>query len=121
MPPWLPLPSLVPSNLQKRLVSYALTHVLGAFLEEQSFSAENLELQLLEGSVALRNLELNVAKVNSLLGLSGIEITHGRIRQVFLQIPVRDVLSGRISVKLSGISVRVRPCHESKTPAVSVC
>lgn len=112
-PSWLPLPSLLPSNLQKRLLSYALTHVLGTFLEYQSFSVENLELQLLNGSVSLRNLELNAAKINSLLKLPGIEIIEGRVGEVSLQIPVRDVLSGKISVKINGIQVLVRPCSET--------
>jgi hypothetical protein len=111
-PSWLPLPSLLQPNLQKRLLSYALTHVLGTFLEPQTFSLENLELQLLNGSVTLRNLELNAAKVNTLLRLPGIEIIDGRVDQVSLQIPVRDVLSGKISVKINGISVLVRPCSE---------
>ena len=119
-PSWLPLPSrlpsLLPSNLQKRLLSYALTHVLGTFLEPQTFSLENLELQLLDGSVTLRNLELNTAKVNTLVKLPGIEISEGRVAQVHLQVPVRDVLSGRISVKINGISVHVRPCSETGTP-----
>jgi hypothetical protein len=112
-PSWLPLPSLLPSNLQKRLLSYALTHVLGTFLQPQTFSPENLELQLLDGSVTLRNLELNAAKVNTLLKLPGIEIIEGRVDQVSLQIPVRDVLSGKISVKINGISVLVQPCSET--------
>jgi hypothetical protein len=111
-PSWLPLPSLLPSNLQKRLLSYALTHILGTFLEPQTFSLENLELQLLNGSVTLRNLELNTAKVNSLLKLPGVEIIQGRVTEVILQIPVRDVLSGKISVKIQGIQVFVRPCSE---------
>jgi hypothetical protein len=111
-PSWLPLPSLLQPNLQKRLLSYALTHVLGTFLEPQTFSLENLELQLLDGSVTLRNLELNAAKVNTLLRLPGIEVIDGRVDQVSLQIPVRDVLSGKISVKINGISVFVRPCSE---------
>ena len=112
-PSWLPLPSLLPSNLQKRLLSYALTHVLGTFLEPQSFSVENLELQLLNGSVSLRNLQLNAAKINSLLKLPGIEIIEGRVGEVSLQIPVRDVLSGKISVNINGIQVLVRPCSET--------
>jgi hypothetical protein len=111
-PSWLPLPSLLPSNLQKRLLSYALTHVLGTFLEPQSFSLSNLELQILNGSVSLRNLELNAAKVNSLLKLRGIEIIEGRVDEVILQIPVRDVLSGNIAVKIRGVKVFVRPCSE---------
>jgi len=112
-PSWLPVPSLLPSNLQKRLLSYALTHVLGTFLEPQTFSLENLELQLLNGSVTLRNLELNAAKVNTLLSLPGIEIISGRVGEVILKIPVRDVLSGKISVKIQGIQVLVRPCKEA--------
>jgi len=114
-PSWLPLPSLLPSNLQKRLLSYALTHVLGTFLEPQTFSLENLELQLLDGSITLRNLELNAAKVNTLVTFPGIKISEGRVAQVSVQIPVRDVLSGRISVKINGISVHVRPCGETGT------
>jgi N-terminal region of Chorein or VPS13 len=112
-PSWLPLPSLLPSNLQKRLLSYALTHVLGTFLEPQSFSLENLELQILNGSVSLRNLELNAAKVNGLLKLPGVEIVEGRVGEVILQIPVRDVLSGNIAVKIREVQVFVRPCSEN--------
>lgn len=112
-PSWLPLPSLLPSNLQKRLLSYALTHVLGTFLEAQSFSLENLELQILNGSVSLRNLELNATKVNGLLKLPGVEIVEGRVGEVILQIPVRDVLSGNISVKIREVHVFVRPCSEN--------
>jgi hypothetical protein len=109
-PSWLPLPSLLPSNVQKRLLSYALTHVLGTLLEPQTFSLENLELQLLNGSVSLRNLQVNASKVNTLLKLPGIQITDGRVEEVSLQIPVRDVLSGKISVKIHGIQVLVHPC-----------
>jgi N-terminal region of Chorein or VPS13 len=113
-PSWLPpLPSLLPSNLQKRLLSYALTHVLGTFLEPQTFSLENLELQILNGSVSLRNLELNASKVNTLLKLPGIQITEGRVDEVSLQIPVRDVLSGKISVKIHGIQVFVCPSSDA--------
>lgn len=111
-PSWLPLPSLLPSNLQKRLLSYALTHVLGTFLEPQTFSLENLELQLLNGSVALRNLELSAGKINTLLKLPGIEIIKGHVGEVSLQVPVRDVLSGNISIKIRGIQVFVRPCGQ---------
>jgi N-terminal region of Chorein or VPS13 len=120
-PSWLPLPSILPSNIQKRLVSYALTHVLGTFLEHQTFDVENLELELLNGNVSLRNLDLNAAKVNSLLKLPGIEIVEGRVGQVFLQIPVRDVLSGKISVRLSGIAVLVRPCKEASKELWILC
>lgn len=109
VPSWLPLPSLLPSNIQNRLLSYALANVLGAFLEPKTFSQENVELQLLDGSVSLRNLEINPSKVNSLLNLPGIEIIKGQISEVALQIPVRDVLSGKISVKIQGIQVLVRP------------
>ena len=112
-PSWLTLPSLIPSNLQKRVLSYALTHILGTFLEAQSFSLENLELQLMNGSVSLRNLELNAAKLNSLLRLPGIEIVHGRVGLVTVQIPVKDILSGRISITIKGIQVVVQPGERS--------
>src|SRR5271156_241518 len=115
-PSWLPLPTLIPSNLQKRLLSYALTHILGTFLEPQTFSLENLELQLLNGSVSLRNLEINASKLNTLLKLPGIQILRGRVEEVILQIPVRDVLSGRISVKVTGIQVLVTPSEVGKSP-----
>ena len=111
-PTWLQLPSLLSSNLQKRLLSYALTNILGTFLEPQTFSHENLELQLLNGSVSLRNLDLNASKVNALLRLPGIEIVNGHIGQVTVQIPVRDVLSGRISVKINSVHVVVRPSEK---------
>src|SRR5579859_866232 len=112
-PLWLPLPSLLPSNLQKRLLSYALTHVLGTFLEPQTFSPENLELQLLNGNISLRNFEINAAKVTGLVNLSGIEIVRGTVEHVVLSIPVRDVLSGNITVRISGVQVFVRPCPDS--------
>ena len=115
-PSWLPLPTLLPSNLQKRLLSYALTHILGTFLEPQSFSVENLELQLLNGSVSLRNLQLNSSKINSLLKLPGIEVTEGRVGEVVVQIPVRDVLSGKIFVRINGIKVFVRPAAQGIYP-----
>jgi len=112
VPSWLPLPSLLPSNLQKHLLSYALTHVLGTFLEPQSFSLENLELQLLNGTVSLRNLDLNASKLNGILRIPGIEIISGSIGQVTVQIPVRDILSGRISVIINGIHVMVQPSEK---------
>jgi N-terminal region of Chorein or VPS13 len=114
-PSWLPLSSLLPSNLQKRLFSYALTHILGTFLKPESFSLENLELQLLHGTVSLRNLELDTSKVNTLLKLPGIEIIEGRVEEVILQIPVRDILSGNIVVLIRGIQLHVRPCSEIGT------
>jgi hypothetical protein len=115
-PSWLPLPTLLPSNLKKRLLSYALTHILGTFLEPQSFSVENLELQLLNGSVSLRNLQLNSSKINSLLKLPGIEVTEGRVGEVVVQIPVRDVLSGKIFVRINGIQVFVWPSAQGICP-----
>ena len=115
-PSWLPLPTLLPSNLQKRLLSYALTHILGTFLEPQSFSVENLGLQILDGSVSLRNLELNAPKINGLLKLPGIEVTEGRVGEVVVQIPVRDVLSGKIFVRINGIHVFVRPSAQGTSP-----
>jgi N-terminal region of Chorein or VPS13 len=111
-PSWLPVPSLLPVNLQKRLLSYALTNVLGTLLEPQTFMLENIELQLLNGSLSLRNIQLNTAKLNTLLTLP-VEIITGAVGQVTVQIPVRDVLSGRIYVHLSGIEVVVRPCSET--------
>ena len=109
---WLPVPSLIPSNLQNRLFSYALTHILGAFLRHESFSVENLELQILNGMCSLRNLELDISKVNTLLKLPGIEIVEGRVGEVTVQFPVRDILSGNISVKIHGIKLHVRPCGD---------
>jgi|SRR5579862_4915961 N-terminal region of Chorein or VPS13 len=109
MAPYSWLPTLLPSNLQKRLLSYALTHILGTFLESQTFSLENLELQLLNGSVTLLHLELNASKLNGLLRLPAVEVINGHIAQVTVQIPVRDVLSGRISVKINGVQILVQP------------
>jgi hypothetical protein len=111
-PSWLSLPSLLPSNLQKRLLSYALTHILGTFLEPHTFSSENLELQLLNGSVSLRGLDLNASKINGLLRIPGIEIISGTIGLVSVQIPVRDMLSGRISISISDVHVLVRPSEK---------
>jgi hypothetical protein len=62
-PSWLPpLPSLLPSNLQKRFLSYALTHVLGTFLEPQTFSLEkprttNLKQQRLPSKSGTQRFE----------------------------------------------------------------
>lgn len=70
----------------------------------------------MNGSVSLRNLEINASKVNTLLKLPGIQVTEGRVEEVSLQIPVRDVLSGKISVKIHGIQVLVRPCSDTRTP-----
>lgn len=49
----------VPSTIQKRLLKFLLKRALGQFLAEE-LDLDNLEIQLGEGFVHLKELQLNV-------------------------------------------------------------
>lgn len=96
---WTSISNSIPTTLYKRLFKFLLKRAIGQFLSSD-LDLENLEVQLGNGVVVLRELELNL-EVNLLSLLSLTHLTEGKV------CVVGDIhhLSPSLSLSLSSLSL----------------
>ncbi|KAL1923425.1 uncharacterized protein VTP21DRAFT_8405 [Calcarisporiella thermophila] len=103
----------LPSRLQKRLVCYLLKRTLGQLVE--SLDPENLDLQLKNGIVQLRDLRLNIEALNEIIKDLPMVITEGSIEGITASIPWLNLWSGIVMLEIQGLQITVlseKACHK---------
>ncbi|KAJ1960613.1 autophagy- protein 2, partial [Dispira parvispora] len=101
---FLSIPSwAVPAALQKRLVKFLLKRALGQFLQEDLEHNEELDIQLGNGQVVLRNVHLNSDVFNDLCQTLPFRVQEGIIGSIQVSIPWSNLWSGNCEVKLDNL------------------
>ncbi|KAJ1657680.1 autophagy- protein 2 [Dispira simplex] len=101
---FLSIPSwAVPAALQKRLVKFLLKRALGQFLQEDLEHNEELDIQLGNGQVVLRNVHLNSDVFNDLCQALPLRVQEGIIGSIQVSIPWSNLWSGNCEVKLDNL------------------
>ncbi|KAI8990792.1 hypothetical protein BDF20DRAFT_2784 [Mycotypha africana] len=98
----------LPSNIQKRLYKFVLRKAIGQFLQNE-LDLEHFDIALLNGSVELRDLDLNLLFINKLIWDTPFTLEKGRVSSISVSIPWSKLLSGDITIKIQGLHLTLRP------------
>ncbi|KAI8333041.1 hypothetical protein BC941DRAFT_516431 [Chlamydoabsidia padenii] len=107
----------LPSNIQKRLYKFLLRKALGQFLATD-LDVENFDVELLNGSLELRDLELNLDAINDLLMDTSFMVVQGRVGSISACLPWFN-WSGETILKLQGLNLTLKPISEKRTRQAS--
>ncbi|CAI2167831.1 9475_t:CDS:10 [Funneliformis geosporum] len=98
----------IPSTIQKRLLKFLLKRALGQFLAEE-LDLDNLEVQLGEGLLQLKELQLNVEVLNDLVTDLPVVITDGKIGGIIAKIPWKNIWKSDFVLELHNLQITVVP------------
>ncbi|KAJ3182923.1 autophagy- protein 2 [Gaertneriomyces sp. JEL0708] len=101
----------LPQSLQKRLVKFLLKRAIGQFLASE-LVLDNLDVELAKGQVVLRDLELNIELLNELVASLPIIVTSGKISEIRVTVPWKDITGGECTLELDNICVEVTPLSD---------
>ncbi|KAI9001725.1 hypothetical protein BC832DRAFT_594012 [Gaertneriomyces semiglobifer] len=101
----------LPQSLQKRLVKFLLKRAIGQFLASE-LVLDNLDVELAKGQVVLRDLELNIELLNELVASLPIIVTSGKISEIRVTVPWKDITGGDCTLELHNICVEVTPLSD---------
>ncbi|KAJ3410683.1 autophagy- protein 2 [Chytridiales sp. JEL 0842] len=104
----------LPESVQKRISLFLLQKALGQFLENE-LNLENLDVQIGQGSVVLKDLSLNLIVLNDVCKHAGLRVLHGSVKQIIANIPWSDLWSGHCSLKLDGLTIEAIQVPLDKT------
>ncbi|XP_037373523.1 autophagy-related protein 2 homolog A isoform X1 [Talpa occidentalis] len=96
--------------VKERVCRYLLHHYLGHFFQEH-LSLEQLSLDLYKGSVALRDIHLEIWSVNELLEAmeSPLELVEGFVGSIEVAVPWAALLTDHCTVMVSGLQLTLQP------------
>ncbi|RCH81644.1 Autophagy protein, partial [Rhizopus azygosporus] len=97
----------LPSNIQKKLYKFLLKRAIGPFLEND-LDLDNFDIELVNGSVELRELKLNLNKLNELLQDSCFMVEKGHVSSIHASLPWANHWSG-VSIKIQGLELNLVP------------
>ncbi|KAL5511695.1 ATG2 [Sanghuangporus vaninii] len=107
---WLPftfsfsLPDLAPPlSIQRRFISFILKRSLGHLLKPGQLDVNQIDAQIGNGFVEVKDLELDCNAINSLLGSQPIQLNSGTIASVTARIPWPNPFSSTVGLSLSGL------------------
>jgi hypothetical protein len=126
----------IPSNIQKRLYKFLLRKSIGRFLA-QELDFENFDVELVNGCIELRDLDLNLEVSHALtfylrvvlifivffnflqvldeiLADTPFSITEGHIGGITASLPWSNFWSGDIVLEMRGLRLTFKP--ETKKP-----
>ncbi|CAO3577634.1 unnamed protein product [Absidia cylindrospora] len=103
----------IPSNIQKRLYKFLLRKAIGQFLATD-LHVDNFDIELLNGSVELRDLELNLDAINDLLIDTSFILVKGRAASISASLPWFN-WSGETTLKVQGLNLTLKPTSEKQT------
>ncbi|ORX52770.1 hypothetical protein DM01DRAFT_1055778 [Hesseltinella vesiculosa] len=98
----------LPSTIQKRLYKFLLRKALGQFLATD-LDLDNFDIELVNGSLELRDLDLNLDTFNNCLGEVPLTVVHGHIASLTALLPWSNFWSGDIALTLDGLTLTVQP------------
>ncbi|XP_054097018.2 autophagy-related protein 2 homolog A isoform X3 [Callithrix jacchus] len=96
--------------VKERVCRYLLHHYLGHFFQEQ-LSLDQLSLDLYKGSVALRDIHLEIWSVNEVLESmeSPLELVEGFVGSIEVAVPWAALLTDHCTVRVSGLQLTLQP------------
>ncbi|KAI9249301.1 hypothetical protein BY458DRAFT_559947 [Sporodiniella umbellata] len=97
----------IPSNIQKRLYKFILKKAIGPFLQDD-LDLENFDIELVNGSVELRDIKLNLEKLNELLQDTPFMIEKGQVSCIHASLPWANHWSG-VSIDIQGLEINLVP------------
>ncbi|VDB83052.1 unnamed protein product [Peniophora sp. CBMAI 1063] len=122
-PTWPSFPTFdfaLPSNLQRRFISFLLKRSLGPFLKPGQLDVEQIDSQLGSGYLQVKELEIDDNAVNTLLSGIPLDLREGSIGTVTARVPWPNPLSGNIRLSLSSLhlvlEVSARPSEQPSSP-----
>ncbi|KAF5373651.1 hypothetical protein D9758_000606 [Tetrapyrgos nigripes] len=110
---WLPeIPSInyfsLPSNIQRRFISFVLKRSLGHLLKPGQFEIQQIDSQIGSGHVQVNDLELDNQAINNLLSGLPFELVDGSIGSVTARIPWPNPLSSSLGFSLGSLHITLR-------------
>ncbi|OCB84207.1 hypothetical protein A7U60_g8883 [Sanghuangporus baumii] len=112
---WLPFtfsfsfPDLAPPlSIQRRFISFILKRSLGHLLKPGQLDVHQIDAQIGNGFVEVKDLELDCNAINSLLGSQPIQLDSGTIASVTARIPWPNPFSSTVGLSLSGLRLHFR-------------
>ncbi|CAG8650341.1 11792_t:CDS:2, partial [Cetraspora pellucida] len=100
----------VPATIQKRLLKFLLKRALGQFLAEE-LDLDNLEVQLGNGLIHLKELQLNVDVLNDLVADLPVVIVDGRIGGIVAKIPWKNIWNCDCILEFHNLQITAVPEH----------
>ncbi|XP_029812574.1 autophagy-related protein 2 homolog A isoform X2 [Suricata suricatta] len=96
--------------VKERVCRYLLHHYLGHFFQEH-LSLDQLSLDLYKGSVALRDIHLEIWSVNEVLESieSPLELVEGFVGSIEVAVPWAALLTDHCTVLVSGLQLTLQP------------
>ncbi|KAJ2959641.1 hypothetical protein NQZ79_g4914 [Umbelopsis isabellina] len=98
----------IPTNIQKRLYKFLLRKSIGRFLA-QELDLENFDVELINGSIEMRDLDLNLEVLNELISETPFTITEGYIGGITASLPWSNFWSGDIVLEMRGLRITLKP------------
>ncbi|KAJ3104897.1 autophagy- protein 2 [Phlyctochytrium planicorne] len=98
--------NFIPQSFQKKVLLFLVRKALGQFLEDD-LDVENLDVQLTNGRVVLRDLKINVTVVNELLEKAGVPflVLRGRVGEICVVVPWNNIWFGDCTLEVRGIKI----------------
>ncbi|KAL0085769.1 hypothetical protein F4703DRAFT_1979451 [Phycomyces blakesleeanus] len=100
----------LPTNIQKRLYKFLLRKAIGQFLANE-LDLENFDIALVNGSVELRDLDLNLQTLNDCLTDTPFVLESGRVSSISASLPWANFWSGDIALRIQGLHLALRPVN----------
>ncbi|GBC00239.1 hypothetical protein RclHR1_00380007 [Rhizophagus clarus] len=107
----------IPSTIQKRLLKFLLKRALGQFLAEDIDL--DLDVQLSQGLLRLKELKLNVEVLNDLVKDLPVVITDGKIGDIVANIPWKNIWNCDCVLEICNLQITVVPEHAKPRNAKS--
>ncbi|CAB4397789.1 unnamed protein product [Rhizophagus irregularis] len=107
----------IPSTIQKRLLKFLLKRALGQFLAEDIDL--DLDVQLSQGLLRLKELKLNVEVLNDLVVDLPVVITDGKIGAIVANIPWKNIWNCDCVLEICNLQITVVPEHAKPRNAKS--
>ncbi|KAI7862276.1 hypothetical protein BDF14DRAFT_1974660 [Spinellus fusiger] len=102
---------MLPTNIQKRLYKFLLRKAIGQFLANE-LDLENFDIELVNGSVELRDLDLNLQTLNECLIDTPFVLESGKVASISASLPWANFWSGDIALRIQGLHLTLRPTKD---------
>ncbi|KAI8885102.1 hypothetical protein K501DRAFT_246445 [Backusella circina FSU 941] len=100
------------SNIQKRLYQFLLRKAIGQFVQND---LDNFDIDLKNGHVELRKLELNLEKLNDALDGMPLLLERGQVESIQISFPWSDLSCGEVYLKIQGVNIDLIPVKKNKS------
>ncbi|KAJ3015495.1 autophagy- protein 2 [Thoreauomyces humboldtii] len=108
----------IPQSLQKRLLKFLLKRAIGQFLAAE-INLDQLDVQLGNGQVVLKDLELNLDILNNLCADLPFIVTDGHVARINVSIPWKDLGNSDCTLELDGLNIELTPLMDDPAAGLS--